>query len=85
MQELSAPPNSHLAVPFQQIPWGSWAEGPPQTSDPEPQGPRWVLSETEKLALVSSGGVNWGLLLPLLCAPLSLLGSPCLSFSPPEG
>lgn len=48
-RDLRTSPNAHLAVPFQKIlPWGSSAKGQPQRLDPEPQGQRQVLSETEK-------------------------------------
>lgn len=57
LPERSGSPNSHLVVPFRQIhPWDSSAQGQPQRSDPEPQGPRQALSETEKPA----GPQLWG-------------------------
>lgn len=75
--ELSASPNSHLAIPFQHIrPGGSSAQGQPQRTDPEPQGQRQVLSETEKPTGLQLWDTELGILLPLLC---SLLRPPGLS------
>lgn len=73
-RDLRTSPNAHLAVPFQKIlPWGSSAKGQPQRLDPEPQGQRQVLSETEKptvLQLQSElGGWGVGTVLPLRCCP----------------